>query len=423
MEENLKKDEIVFNVKSKAPSETPTTKKSGGGYFYQMPEAKVKTVSPEVFEEMKKVYDVVCVNDYNDEYHMSEEERKQKSKYYEVFSQLSRCKRKFRKLNEFVKVYRIALKCLKEVANNNGIYDPEDFIVKVLRGDIEVYGLQFPKYIGKDKKDINWKYISDYITDETMNPEDLSKNQDSELDDLTKKELSERIFSPDELSLITELAKRDEDEDIETKFFDEHDESQENTVFMGKKNEIKKFIKMSPEILKGLNEALREHKKSMQQDNRLNSFVFEMTEDDYAYIESMDKEYGYHSDSDIPVFKGDISKRKDYKKYLMALEIYDNERIKYNYNGKMRTLEEIKEIQLKEALERDGWNMRALYREKDREKKLKKAYKEDKKREEALRKKLVQIQDKQKNRKSSGIEFDSKKKKKKDKKKKKAEDE
>jgi hypothetical protein len=184
MEENVYKDEIIFNVKSSSPTTNPTVKKS---YMSSKSEfnftRKRRTFSPEKRKELEEIYQRVVVNDYGDEYHMSEEDRKKKSQYYEAFTKVNKCKRKFRKIDEYVKVYRLVIDCIKLVAEDNGIYDPIEFTKKVLRGKIKLFGLHFPKYIGKDKKEINWEYVSQYISDTSKDPSELIKRDRVELSD------------------------------------------------------------------------------------------------------------------------------------------------------------------------------------------------------------------------------------------------
>ena len=85
------------------------------------------------------------------------------------------------------------------------------------------------------------------------------------------------------------------------------------------------------------------------------------------------------------------------------------------------TLEEIKEIQVKEALESAGWNIRVLYDNQTKEKKLKKIMKADKKREKKLKEQLTKVQNRSKRRMGLDIDEESSKKKKKKKNKKKSE--
>lgn len=408
------KETIIFNVKSSTPTDSPPERKKHGGSTKQKRVRKERKVSPEKFQQMLKSYDEVVVNDYGDEYHMSEEDRKKKFKYYEVFSRLAKCKRKFRKLDEFVKVYRISMECLKAVADSNGIYKPEDFTMKVLKGKIKVFGLNFPKYIGKDRKDINWKYVINYIMDPSLDVNELTTINESESSDPNDEELMRTIFSDEKLEEIREFIREDR-ENTEMESYDENDDDQGFALYANPKF-TKRFIKDNPGVMKNILAAMKEERRRRRFDNTLRSFVFDMTEEDYEYIAKIDRDRGYVSDSDVPTFKGDIMNDDDYNRYMYELDRYEKDHIKENYRGKMRTIGEIEEIELKNALEEAGWNLRALYREKDKEKKLRKAYKADKKREEELKKKLTAIQSRQEKRKKTNVKFNSKKKKKKDKK-------
>lgn len=416
------KSTIVFNAKSTKPTTTPSEnfRITRGGSFSkrERPPRKPRVVSEEKFNEMAKKYEEVCIHDYGDEYHMSEEERAQKNRYYEVFSKVIRCKKKYRKIDEFVRTYRLCLDCLREVAENNGVYDPDKFIKLVLKGEIEVFGLTFPKYIGKDKKSINWNYISKFILGDE-DPRALTFNKDAEYGSMTDDEAFEMLFSEDEQrhlikSMQEFVANRD---DSITPYYgedDEHGKVHESLAVSASKKETKNFVNDSPEVVRVIRESEKARRKAMASSHRLHQYSFEMTADDYSEIEAMDKARGLISESDVPEFKGDIMNTRDYRRYLYRLHQYEMENIKENYNGKMRTLEDIQEMELKDALEKAGWNLRALYKQKDKEKKLKKAYKEDKKREEELKQKLLALQKRQEKRgKKSGIEMNSKKKKKK----------
>jgi hypothetical protein len=103
---------------------------------------------------------------------------------------------------------------------------------------------------------------------------------------------------------------------------------------------------------------------------------------------------------------------------MYALEEYENTQIKKNYRGKMRTQEEIDYMELIDAFEKDGWNVRSLYNMKEDEKKAKKIAKRDRKEEERLKARLLKLDERAKARKG-GIEVNSKKSKKKEKKSKK----
>ena len=407
--------EIIFNAKGKNPSSNPEIEKfykkeSHDGTKFTFTRHR-RALTEKEKEELRIEYSSVVVNDYGDEYHMSDEDRKRKFKYYEAFSKIRRCKRKFHKLDDFVRVYRLCIDCLKVVAEDNGVYDPEKFMRMVIRGQIEVFGLHFPKYIGKDRKDINWEYVSEFVTDRSKDPTELSKSFESELSKLSDDELKEQLLTDEEFERIMEHLN---DKPDEIKLNPDEDYIEEHGIVQrASKKDFKKLVDMSPYFLKSIKEAAKEQRRKERNAGRLNSFVYEMRNEDFDYIAGIDSKRGYQSVSDMPVFKGDIMNRKDYMLYLKALDDYENTQIKVNYKGKMRTQSEIDEIELKDALESAGWNVRNLYKGKDEEKKLKKAYKRDKKREEELKKRLLEVQKRQKKRgKSAAIEFDAKKKKK-----------
>lgn len=429
-DEEVQEQEIVFNSKSKVPSAELNEKHSmngDNGYKDSFSfKRRMRPLSPEKRKEMEEIYSVVAVHDYGDEYHLSEEERREKSKFYETFSKLLKCKRKYRKIDEFVKVYRLCLDCLNIVAEQNGVYEKEKFMLLVLNKKIEVNGLNFPKYVGRDRKDINWEYISQFILDYSKDPSELIKKNESSYDDYDDEELEKMLFSPDDLEKLRDAIEHVEDED-EMYPYDENNlrPGQELIIPVAERNETKHLIESIPEVVKTVKEVEKAKRKMRATNSRLNSFVFEMTNEDFEAIAEMDREYGYRTDSDMPEFKGSIMNRKDYMRYLYQLEVHETEQIKVNYHGKMKTIAEIREIELKDALEQDGWNIRNLYHNKEKEKKLKQARKRDKKTEEKLRKKLCEVQNRNKKRygesgkKSKDIEFDAKKKKKDKKKKKK----
>lgn len=411
------KDEIIFNVKSKVSQgghaidnteKKRMSTKSSGFVFTR----KKRELTPEAYRELEKVYETVVVNDYGDEYHMSEEERKRKFTFYEAFAKVRKCKRKFHKLDEYVKAYRLCIDCLQVVANNNGIYSPDEFVKKVLRNQIDVYGLSFPKYIGKDRKDINWDYVSKFIADKSLDVTELSNKHHIPVSEMDDKDAIDIVFSKKHINKI--LSNPSYNQVFEMRPYDEEYESENfnGVIFTADKKDTKKIVERDPVILKSVKEMVREQKRRAQQNQRLNSYAYELSSDDFDYISSIDQKRGYQSESNIPEFKGDIMNRRDYKRYMKSLDDYENTQIRINYRGKMKTQEEINEIELKDALEAAGWNVRKLYNQKEKDKKQKKAYKRDKKRVDELKKRLMSLEKRQKKRKNSGIEFNSKKKKK-----------
>ena len=153
----------------------------------------------------------------------------------------------------------------------------------------------------------------------------------------------------------------------------------------------------------------------------MDRLIYNFNIDDINEIEKYDRIHNYKSSSDIPKFKGNLMKDSDYHKYMMELEEFEKENIRENYHGKLKTLAQIEELELKKLLERHNWNIRNLYDNREKEAKLRKIQKREKKREKELRKKLLEVQERKKRRLGESTS-NSKKSKKKVKKKKKNKD-
>ena len=383
-------------------------------------------LSPERLAKMEETYGVAIVHDFGDEYHLTDEEREAQNNYYKLFARLNKCKRKYRKINEFVDCARISMQCLQAVAENNTVYDTEEFMRLVLKEKIIVSGWFYPKYNGRDRKQLSWDYIAEFILTDRPS-EELLKQKSSENEFLTPDELEEEarvLFDEDEYNYILQEPTPEQifKQEIHVIDLDEEElQRGSNIAIYTDKSDTKEFVKAAPELLILAKDIRREMKSTEQ----LGRYVSDIRMDDIETIEAYDNKRRIVSDSDIPVFTGDITSSKDYHKYIRALEQYEDTQIKENYAGQMRTREEIKQIQLKEALESAGWNIRVLYDNQLKEKKLEKARKADKKREKKLKEQLTKVQNRSKRR--MGIDVDDevstdKKKKKKKKNKNKSED-
>lgn len=380
-------------------------------------------LSPERLAKMEETYGVSVVHDFGDEYHLTDEEREAQNNYYKLFSRLNKCKRKYRKINEFVDCARISMQCLQAVADNNTVYKPEEFMRLVLKDKININGWFYPKYNGRDKKQLSWEYIAEFILTDRPSDE-LLKQRSTANEFLTQDQLDQEartLFDKDEYDYIFQEPTADQifKQEVHVIDLDEEElQPDSNVAIFTDKSVTKEFIKASPELLILVKDIRREMKSTEQ----LGRYVSDIRMDDIEMIEEYDSKRCLVSDSDIPVFTGDITNTKDYNKYLYALEQYEETQIKENYAGKMRTREEIKEIKLKEALETAGWNIRVLYDNKDKEKKLAKLRKADKKREKKLKEQLTKVQNRSKRRMGMDIDDGASTKKKKKKKKKKSED-
>lgn len=371
--------------------------------------------------EILKDFECVVVHEYGDDYHLSEEERIANNKFYEAFKVIRKSKRSYRKLDMFVSAMRDYLTCLDMVAKRNGVYEPEEFKKLYFQGKIYVNGLEFPKYKGRERKHISTEYLTEFILSDKDPAEVLDYQKVDEVyteDELI--EMAHELFSEEELAEI--LRPQTEEERIESlKYFDVTSQEQDgrNIAVQLTDKQMKKIVKEQPELLYTLKEIKREQRSI----ENMSRFVYDLSSDDISEIAKYDAKLGYHSQSDVPEFKGDILNDDDYNKYLRKLEEFEQEEVKYPFEGKLMTGERINGIQLRSFLESYNWNIRNLYDNKEQEKKLKKLQDREKKQEKELKKKLANVKERRKRR--LGQDFDDKnsgKKKKKGKKDKKKKD-
>ena len=369
-------------------------------------------------EEIKAEFDCVVVRDFGDEYHLSEEERIEKNEFYKVFSTFNKAKHKYGKLDEYVKVVREGLKCLDAVAENNGVYSPKKFKKLFFRGDIVVTGLKFPKYIGKDRKQISWEYLTDFILSD-RDPSEILPKKDKGLvspEDIAEK--SKTLFDPGELERILEPETEEERRELSMQFDPETDEiGDKNIVVYMSRKETRDFIKSSPEFMN----SFKELRRDMRQVENLSQLACDFISEDIEAISEYDRKHNFQTSGDMPEFNGDIMDDNAYYKYLQDLDEWELHNTFEYYNGRTLSLDKIEELRLKEVLEEGGFNIMKFYGIKDRQKKLKKIQKKEDKRISELKKKFVKLQNRRKRSLGEDVDDDAFKKKKKKKKRKKYE--
>lgn len=384
--------------------------KHGDG-FNKPDNRKLSVFIPEKrLEQMKEGFNCVVVNDFGDEYHLTEEERIAKNKFYEAFKVFNKCKHKYGKLDEYVKAMREALKCLDFVAENNGVYPPDKFKKMFFRDKIYVTGLSFPKYKGRDKKQLSYQYLSEFI----LSDEDPSKIIQKKTDEIRSyeelEELEKVLFTEDEIAKILE-PESEEEKERQLLFFDidADDPGDDNVVIFLTPKQSRKLMKKQPELLL----EIKDIKRSNRSRDNLSRLVCDLTSDDIEEIAKYDQIHNYVSSSDIPEFKGDLTDDNAYHRYLMELQEWEDTAIKEDYHGKLKTAEQIEELMLKQVLEENDWNLRNLYENKEKEARLKKIRRKEKEREKKLKKKLINVQKRRDRRLGDDIDTEDKRKKKK----------
>ena len=375
----------------------------------KMREIKPVTIPERRIPEFLKGFDCVVVNEFGDDYHLSEEEREKNNKFYKTFKSYIKSRKRCRTIEEFVETMRLALKCLDDVAEDNGFYDPTKFKLLFLKGEIDIYGLKLPKLVGRMKKIVSWDYITEFIlSDEPIENLNLTK--------------SDKVYSPEELEEAEDILFDDidnitkpltEEEELEqSRFYDETDDLMDaGAVLELSDKEIRKLVKYCPEFLF----AIKETKRDQKSIRNISGFAYNYMEEDYEDLNL----YGnnqYMVKGEIPEFKGDILNDDDYYRYMRELEDFEETKIYEVYCGKYKSKEQIREIELRKLLESEGYNLRNFYENKEREKKLNEIRRKEKKKEKKLRERLTNMENRRKKRSKKMGDFDIDKKKKKKKK-------
>lgn len=361
-----------------------------------------------IIDQMKASYEEVCLNDFKDMYHMSEEEKKQSFQFYEVFRDLRMVKTKHRKLDTFVEAYRSMMKALNAVADVNGVYSKEEFVKKVLKGKIKVYGLKKPKYSGSGKKDINWDVVAEYIMDTEKDPTELAKPKNESFFTIATDEDIEKMSSYVGKDLVEYMDELDQDvteTTLEEIDLDEEESAGRNIVEPFTKKEQKMLFKNNRELLIGLKDA---RKLSNSSQRIYSAFAFELAQDSFDEIRERDELTGRIK---VPEFKGNALKQKDVDKYLAILEDYERAHTQVELNGRYYSADEADEISLKQLLEQNGYDIRKFYTYKEDEKKMLRQRKKEKQKIEKLKKTLRNAKKRYEERDSNG-KVNSKKKKK-----------
>jgi len=353
--------------------------------------------------ELLAQFDCVVVQDFGDEYHLSEKEREEKNQFYKIFAKFAKAKHKYRKLDEYVAVMRDALNCLNAVAESQNIYDVNKFKKMFLKGKLDIVGLQLPEYRGKDRKHISWDYLTEFILSD-KDPKEILPKKKEEL--ITKEDFEEA-----EKVLFDDIDKTIEENSLPEEYPIDYDETLDNPeefVLDMDKKEFKDFLKFSPEYMY----VLKELKKKSESLENLSRFAFNMVSEDIEMISEYDKKNNSKwNGSEPPEFTGDIMNDKDYNKYLEKLDRWEEENVYVEYKGQLKTLEKAQFYDTLSVLEENGFNIMKFYGEKERRKKLAKLEKRDRKKQKAIKKKLIEYE-RRRNRKL-GDDYESVKKKKK----------
>lgn len=386
---------VTEELDEEAKKEQEKTRKSALEKFeaFQIPKKRLK--------EFEDQFDCVVVQDFGDEYHLSEEEREERNSFYKIFRRMKRMKHRYGELDAFVDAVREALKCLDAVAKENGVYSEKKFKKLYFEGKIKVNGLKFPIYKGRDKKVINYKFLTDFIFSDKPAKEILPEEREELITEEDYKRAEEMYFSEGEVERILNESKQTEEEYLYSqREYDEDYDNAEDFAIVKNRKETKKILKAFPELVYAFKE-IRHDAKLAASSKDLHQYVFDFAMDDIDYIERYDRE---HSPADNgfapPEFTGDLMNDKDYKKYLLLLDEWEDKYQMEYYAGEYKTKEKVNYLSTLEDLAEAGFNVIKFYGQEDVIKKQEKALKRDKKKEKEIKKALLEIEERRKGRRS-----------------------
>lgn len=335
-------------------------------------------------KELHEMYSHVVVQDFEDEYHMSREDRESlRQRYAKFFALKQNYTKKIRKLDKYIEACRIALQIVDDTAEHNGILNPDEFRAMVLKGEIRINGLQLPKYIGRGKKTLNWDYVIDVMLDPSIDPKILMRDTLKEAED-DRPDIS---LDEDFIDQLIADAKEHQNDLDKPGMVNECDNTADFASPMSKKDQ-----KLMRSICPGYDKVIKQINRRNSK-RRENAMIWELDQDDIKWIEEYDNRQNRKRYGDAPEFTGDFTNNEDIEAYLFQMEEYERSTEMVEYHGSYVTQEDYDELKFKEILERNNYNLRNLYGNKEREKQRIKETKRNKKKIHTLKKMLAQIQE------------------------------
>lgn len=342
-------------------------------------------LSSKKIQALNDLYEDVVVHDYGDDYHKTEEELESENAFFRTYRTIAGRKKKYNSLPKFIDATRNCLQFLYAVAENQQIYEKDEFISMWANKDIRINGMYLPKYNGKDKKRLNWSALSEYILSDG-DPSEFLKEEEVPMID-SEEALDHQIatlFTVQEYADIIETSIRQMANPKEEDFVDVDEKSTIDgrpIAIESSKKSRKRLMEDNP----GFSITLKETFRNSQQLNDFSKqMVYDMHNDDMDAIRKYDETYGVESAQDVPILHGSIMDDDDYQDYNDALEDWDVDNTLVDYFGKTMTREEYNDSLIKERMEAAGINIRVFWNEKRKEKRLKEYLKKERERERRL---------------------------------------
>ena len=298
-------------------------------------------------KEMESKYDIALVNDFDDDYALSDEELHAKNKYWDLYRKIANSRKNLRSMSDYIRVCRDAMAFLKAVAKDNVMYDPDEFVEMVLEGKIILTGFDIPRYKGKNRHNIDWGVVARYINNPSLNANDA---------DIFDKYSS---MTPDESVELSEVDYRN----MMRIVVRDCPELAKNINQKGNKKKIKISSNGEFKELGQFTDMVTKKEKSVNRITNYNaSSIRGYIEDDVERIKKSTKKK--YPQMEKPVFTGDMMAKKDYDDYLKEIEMWeaDNEWTTAA-NGVAIRKGEKQIVDIKNVFEEWGYDVSNMYAE------------------------------------------------------------
>ena len=126
-------EEVLEENENDSENDLEKKRKASGQHFVDFSSHKEVFLPERRKQQLLQQYDCVVVNDFGDDYHLSDEERSEKNQFYNVFKELRKYKHTYRKLPEYITVMRKMIDALDILAESNGVFPPEKIKKMFLR--------------------------------------------------------------------------------------------------------------------------------------------------------------------------------------------------------------------------------------------------------------------------------------------------
>ncbi len=333
--------------------------------------SKQRKFSDAEIQQMKDGIREICVNDFSDDYNLTDEEKYANAEEARIYGAVSRTKRKCNNIADFIIAVRFRLDAVDYIAKHNGVYDPEDFLDMVSEGKIILTGLPFPKYTGKDRKKINWDYIWEFCADRSKDPKEFREStKDDDFYEHSRENGGRNLFSDAEYQRLVENGNSDEVVPVE--------------MMVPSPKTMKHLIKHNPNIADSVVKYIGYLRKTKN-----NSHVYDAGDvvRELRSIEVLDKRDIRATKVAPPVFTGNYESASDWQKYQHDYyEWYISNVYVDESKGSRMTIAEYDQAQVRNLMEEAGWNVRKFRSDS-------KYYKKEKKAEKAAKKKGKRVKE------------------------------